>query len=350
MKSLFIIFSQICWITSYAQSVTIAHESASVEYYRMPDDPLPAAYTTYSAEVDVRPSEILRTGLTALSLEAEYLILEGYRKLSTHGDIHILASIGDFSVYGERRGTQTNKRKDKDGKETIDTKYYIELRYAQPVAVQVRDKKGKVLMDKYIYYLADDQTWRSPNYNSIDELEKYWRTQRTSKLAELQKNRIREGMKSLKDQVNDRYGFRLIRETERFEKIGRKRHPQYAQFDNALEIIKKSFKLMKADVALDEVKNSLQPAIDFYDKAQIAGRPGEKDHERLRHIVYYNQGLLAFWMEQFEEAKALANLILEMDPKDRDARRLVEQSEAVAYSLKKAGKKSRHKVALPGKA
>ena len=55
-------------------------------------------------------------------------------------------------------------------------------------------------------------------------------------------------------------------------------------------------------------------------------------------------------MEQFEEAKAFANLILEMYPKDRDARRLIEQSEAVAYSLKKAGKKSRHKVALPGKA
>src|SRR5687768_8575696 len=332
------------------QSVTIGHESAPVSYYRMPDDPLDASYKTYSVEVSMRTGELMRTGLTEATLENEYLFLEGYDKVFNSGDVHIEATLGDFNVYGERRGTQQNKSKDKDGKEVVRTSYYIEFRYSQPMAYRVTDKRGKTLEDEYIYHLTDDQTWRSTTYSSISDLDRYWRSSRTYKLSELQKERIRQGMKEISERINNTFGYRRIKESERFEKIGRKRHPDFAKYDATVEIVKKGFKLMDADKNLTEVKKTVQPAIEFYKTADASCKPTDKDAMKLKHINLYNLGLIYFWLEEFDDARKYTEAIYLFDDKDKDAKRLLEQIEYVESSLQKAKRPSRHQVVVGGKA
>ena len=332
-----------------AQAVTIGNVSAPVEYYRMPDDPLDQSYTTYSIEVDMRTGELLRTGLSEASLENEYLFLSGYRKVLDRGDVHIEASIGDFNVYGERRGTQQTKHKDKDGKEVVKTQYYIELRYSLPMALRVSDRKGKTLLDEYIYHLSDNQSWRSSNYSSFSDVDRYWRSNRTFKLGELQKDRIRQGMKVISDLINNNYGFRLIKENERFEKIARKKHPSYAGYHNAAESIKKGFDLMDADKGLDEVRKAVQPAITFYQTTDVVCKADDKDGIKLKHIGLYNLALLHFWLEDFDKARMYASGIYEFDAKDKDAKRLLEEIEYVEASLSRANRVSRHQVVI-GKA
>lgn len=333
-----------------AQNVTIGHESAPVVYYRMPDEPLDPSYKTYSVEISTRTGELMRTGLTEGSLENEFLTLAGYEKVFNNGDVHIEATIGEFNVSGERRGSQQSKSKDKNGNEITRTSYYIELRYAQPLAFRVTDKKGKTLGDEYVYRWSDDQTWRSSNYSSMSDLDRYWRSNRTYKLADLQKSRIRQGMQVMSDRINNLFGYRLIRENERFEKIGKKRHPFYAQYDGAVETIKKAFKLMDADKSLVDVKKSVQPAIEFYKTADANCKPVDKDAMKLKHIHLYNLGLLYFWLEEFAEARKYTEAIYLFDDKDKDAKRLLEQIDSVESSLRKANRKSRHQVVIGGKA
>src|SRR5688500_15170490 len=116
MKMSLYLVSVLLGNVSFAQSVTISHVSSPMEYYRMPDEDVDSSYSTYSAEVTIRHSELLRTSLTVSSLENEYLILEGYRKVFSNADLHIETHIGEFTIYDERRGTNTSKSKDKDGK------------------------------------------------------------------------------------------------------------------------------------------------------------------------------------------------------------------------------------------
>lgn len=333
-----------------AQTVTIANTSAPVEYYRMPDTPLPQSYKTYSVEVDMRSGDLMRTGLSESMLESEYLFLAGYQKVSGDGDVHIEANIGDFTVYGERRGTQQTKSKDKNGNEVTRINYYIELRYSQPLGFRVTDKKGKTLEDEYIFHLTDDQTWRSSNYSSLSDLDRYWRSNRVFKLSELQKNRVKEGMRKISDRINNLYGYRLINENERFERIGRKKHPLYNDFNNAVETIKKGFKLMDADKDLSEVRKAVQPAIDFYKSADMSCKPTDKDAVKLKHIILYNLGLIHFWLEDFDVAKKYTQNIYLFDDKDKDAKRLLEQIDYVETSLTRANRTSRHKVVVGSKA
>lgn len=350
MKRLFFLSFLASSLATNAQTVTIGHESAPVNYYRMPDEPLDLSYKTYSAGIDMRSGELFRTGLTESSLLNEFLFLSGYQKVMVGGDVFIEAMIGDFRVYGERRESQQTKKKDKDGKEIVTTRYYIELRYSQPLAFEVTDKKGRTLEDEYIYHFSDDQTWRSTNYSSISDLDRYWRTNRSMKLADLQKTRIRQGMKEVSDRVNNQFGYRLISENERFEKIGRKKHPQYGEYDSAVETIKKAFKLMDANKNLAEVKKAVQPAIEFYRTVDAQCTTRDKEEMKLKHIGLYNLGLIYFWLEDFEQSKKYTEAIYLFDNKDKDAKRLLEQIEYVQASLQRARRTSRHQVVVGSKA
>lgn len=329
-----------------SQTVTIANVSIPVEYYRMPDHPLDPSYTTYSVEVDMRTGELMRTGLTGSTLENDYLYLSGYRKILNRGDVHIKVSIGDFNVYGERTGTQVTKHKDKDGKEIIKTQYYIELRYSQPMSLRITDRKGKTLYDEYIYQLYDNQNWRSSNYNSHSDADRYWRSNRTYKLGELQKERIRQGMKVMWGLINNNYGYPLINENERFEKIGKKKHPSYSGYNTEVETIQKAFQLMDADKSLEEIRKAVEPAIDFYKKADTACTANDKDGIKLKHIGLYNLALVHFWLEDFEKARMYAEGIYTFDPKDKDVKRLLEQIDYVVASLRRANRVSRHQIVV----
>lgn len=344
MKSIFILPLFFVLHLLHAQTVTIGHESAPVAYYRIPDHPLDASYKTYSTEISTRGGELFRTGLSEGSLESEFLVLSGYQKVYSQGDVHIEATIGEFRVYSEHVGTQQTKSKDKDGKEVIKVHYYLELRYSQPIYYRVSDKKGRTLEDEYVYHTTDDQTWRTSNYSSRADLDRYWRSNRTYKLSELQKNRIREGMKIVYDRINNSYGYRLMNESERFEKIGRKKHPLYSGYENAVETIKKSFKLMSADKGLAEVKKAVEPAIDFYTKSDATCKSVAKDEMKLKHIGLYNLALIHFWLEDFQQARLYSNAILDFDSKDRDAKNLLDQIDYVEESLRKANLTSRHQV------
>ena len=332
------------------QAITIDNASVPVEYYRMPDTPLDPSYTTYSAEVEARFGGLAMTGFTETSLVDQYLNLSGYKKVNRDGDIEIEASIGDFNVYSERRDVRRTKRKDKDGKEIVNTTYAIEVKYSLPVSIKVSDKEGRTLEDEYIFSWTDDRTYTTSYYNSLSDLESYWRINRTSKLSDLQRERVREGFGKISDLINNTYGYRLMNENARFETIGKKKHPDYDQYEQALETIKSAFKTMDANKGLEEIKSKIKPALAFYHEEGNKYGTKSKDDLRLKHINLYNQALAYFWTEEFEPAMQFAKEIQKIDNKDKDAKRLLEDIEYTMSSLERAGKSSRHGTMVGGKA
>ncbi|HZV70418.1 MAG TPA: hypothetical protein VFG10_12770 [Saprospiraceae bacterium] len=333
----------------FAQPVTIDNVPVAVEYYRMPDEPLDPSFTTYSVEVEARFGGLSMSGYTETSLEDEYLQLSGYKEVSRDGDVEIEASIGDFNVFGERTDYRRHKKKDKSGKEITTTAYAKEIKYALPIAIKVVDKKGRTLEDQYIFSWTEQNTYTTSYYNSISELESYWSFNKTSKLSELQKNKIREGFSKIYDLINNKYGYRLIKENARFETIGKKKHPDYDTYQHALETIKEAFKTMDPNKSASSIKTIIKPSLDFYNAEGKKYVSKSKDDLKLSHINLYNQALAYFWMEDFEKATMFAKEIQKLSSKDKDAKRLLEDIEYVKASLERAGKKSRHGTMVGGK-
>ncbi len=332
------------------QNVTIANESVPVDYYRMPDDPLDPSFTTYSSDVEARFGGLAMTGYTETSLIDQYLNLSGYKKVSRGGDVEIEASIGDFNVFGERTDMRRTKRKDKNGKEIVNVTYAKEVRYSLPISLKVSNKNGNTLEDAYIFSWTDDRTYMTTYYNSLSDLDSYWRINRTSKLSDLQRDRVREGFVKIYDLINNKYGYRLMKENARFEMIGKKKHPKYDKYEQAAETIKMAFKLMDANKGLDEIKNKVKPTLAFYNTEGNACGTRTKDDIKLKHINLYNQALAYYWLEDFDLATQFAKEIQKVDGKDKDAKRLLEDIDYTKSSLERANKKSRHGTMVGGKA
>ncbi|MBK9982329.1 MAG: hypothetical protein IPP15_07875 [Saprospiraceae bacterium] len=332
-----------------AQPVTIDNESVPVEYYRIPDNPLDPSYTTYSADIEARFGGLSMTGYTATSLEDDYLTLEGYKKVNRGGDIEIEASIGDFNVFGERTDLRRTKKKNKDGKEITYTTYAKEVKYSIPISIKVADKNGNTLEDKYIFSWTDENTYTTSYYNSLSELDSYWRINRTSKLTDLQRDKVREGFKKISSLLNDKYGYRLVKENAHFETIGKKKHPDYDVYQNALETIKEAFKTMSASSGLNTIKARIETSLNFYNAESKKYGTKSKDDKKLKHITLYNQALAYFWLEDFDQAEMFAKEIQKFNAKDKDARRLLADIDYTRSSLERADKKSRHGVMVGGK-
>lgn len=332
-----------------AQSVTISSESAPVEYYRMPDYPLPADYSTYSANIDVSFTDLAKSGFTESYLIDQYLNLEGYKEVNKNADVEITATIGEFIIWSELRNTNKTKSKDKEGVEHVKYTFSMTVKYSLPMGIQVFDRQGKTLMDKYIFSMSDTRTWTSSTYNSTSELDSYWRIQRTTKLADLQKDLTKEGMNTISDLINDNFGYKLIKDKVKFATIGKKSHPDYDRFQHNVEIIHDAFELMDADRSLDAVRAKAQPALDFYASTAVKYSTGNKDQKKLKHICLYNQALAYFWLEDFDQAETLAKSIQKFDTKNKDVKRLLQDIEYTRNSLQYAGRTSRHQVVVGDK-
>jgi hypothetical protein len=217
------------------------------------------------------------------------------------------------------------------------------------MGIKVFDKEGRTLLDKYIFSMSDTRSWISSSYNTMSDLDSYWRIQRTTKLADLQKDLTKEGMNTISDLINRNYGFRLINDKIKFASIGKKNHPDYDRFQRNVEIMQSAFALMDADKPLDAVRAKAEPALAFYAETAARYSTGNKDQKKLKHICLYNQALAYCWLEDFDQAESLAKSIQKFDTKNKDVKRLLEEIEYTRSSLYNAGRASRHQVVVVGR-
>lgn len=339
---LLIIFSSLFVSYAYSQNISIQNVSVPVEYVQLPATPLPPAYKTYSTKLDIPYSISSRLPLSTSGLESEYLKLEGYEKAASRGDVVITGLVGDFTNWGEYQRTRTSKVKNKDGTTTTKRSYYLELRYSMAVGVRVENGEGRRIMEEDMISGGDVKSWESPTYTTTGGLESYWRSAEQRETTEIQERLIKEGLKKAQKRINYLFGFEVMTETVKFETIGKKKHEHYPSFNENAEIIKKIFSEVKAQTPMKGIRPKFDPVIKFYQSEgdKISGR--SKDEDKLRHICWYNIGLIYFWTEELDKSETYADKILRFDPEDKDARRLKEDIQELRSVFENSGRSTRH--------
>jgi hypothetical protein len=225
----------------------------------------------------------------------------------------------------------------------------MEVKYSLPITLEVYDKKGFLLANTNVSSTSDTHTWTSSTYNSLSDLNNYWRYEENSRMTQLERDLLSKGMKSFSDDLNNRFGYRKIKDTTKFETIGKKKHPDYDEFQKNVDIIKEAFSTMRADKGLDEIKARIQPALDFYAAKEEQYKSKSKDDKKLRHICLLNQGVAYFWMEDFDQAEHFANEIQRLNKKDKDVKRLMRILEETRESMVNANRTSRHMITVGSK-
>jgi hypothetical protein len=331
-----------------AQPVTIDTEPAKVSYYRLPDEPLDASYTTYEPDLNMSYSDLSAVRMSESSVLDTYLKLDGYKKVTSGADVELTARVGGFTIWMESRDSYKTKSKDKDGNEVTKYKYQMKVNYSMPLEVEMESRKGENLLDRVIYSNST-KSWTSSSYNSLSELESYWRINRKSRLEQLHEEYFKEGMKILRAEVNNRYGYQRITDNVRFERIGKKKHELFDEYEKHLLIIVEAFKLMDADKGIEDIRTKIKPALAFYEAQSKKNTTKSKDEEKMQHINLYNLALANFWVENFDASRTYIDQLLRINSKDKDAKRLSEELESTLSSLSRTNRTTRHKVVVGSK-
>lgn len=336
-----ILMSLMCTCQLMAQSVSIGTESIPVELYRLPESPLPADVATYSANVIMPGTDIAASGLNVQHILDNYAKISGYKRVVAQGDVHLQISIGAISITGEKMDSRKTTSLDREGNEHVKHEFFKVFSYAVPVSYKLTHKNGTVITDKAIADLNDKKVYKTDEYVSENDLDSYWRINKTLKLTELHKEMASKHLFLLQKDLEEQFGFVIVREDARFETIGKKKHPEFEKFDQALAEVRKAFGTMRPGSSIDEGMKTLSPAISFFEAAAQQYDAGDKEEAKLKHIALYNLAAIHYWTDNFVPAAQYVHQLLAMDASDKDVIALKTSIEKTQNTLTTAGKQDR---------
>ncbi len=325
-----------------AQRVDLDNKAVPTPFIELPKKPLPADYTTYGATISAKPDQLRRCNLTETALQS-YLNLPGFQKLNQGGHFHVEVVIDDFSVSSTSIQSKTETSKDKDGKQTSTTTYWVQAIYAIPIQLKVTNFQGNVIEETILSSMEKTGTHVSKAFYSSSQAQDHWSKNRVSELSKVEQNAIQSAFSTISAQLKNNYAYDpRPRSTSVFQYVDSKKLPDFEGFDKAFTVLSESFAKMKYDEPLDEVKAGMQPAIDYWLANKDRFDQEDKQQRKLKFACLYNLTNAYFWTEQFDLAAQYAKELAAMDYKEGKADNFLDNIKKVKEDLARCNKTTRH--------
>ncbi len=340
MKNLLLLLVGLMSMPVFAQKVDLDGETVTVRYVRLPRQPFPATYQTYSAVLSANPKDLHSLGIEDKFFTNNLKVL-GYQKITEGGHFNLELTLSDYRPGGTEMKINTKQETDKAGKVIRETKtYYTSVQYEHTLTLQVRTEGGKVAAKKD--WLLGMRTFNSREYNSSADLADYNRVSLGRDIAQHDQQALTGAMREIYEYLNTQYGYTPVSEQPKLQILDSEKHPDYAGFQQAYQTSKAALSLMKAEYSLDSVKQMLQPAIAYFTQQKDKYNAEEKSERKLKYACLYNLALLAFWTEDWAKATEHAAAVVTNDYDPKDGKHLLEDIKDVQASLEKAEKTTRH--------
>ncbi len=339
MKNLLFLLASLLSLPVFAQKVDLDAEPVTVRYVRLPRQPFPAAYQTYSAVLSANPKDLQSLGIADYFF-TNNLKVSGYQKVKTGGHFNLDLTLSDYKSGKTESKINTTQEKDKAGKVTERKTYYYAAEYEHSLTLQVRNEEGKVIGTRD--WLLGMHTFKSREFERSADLADYYRTSLGRDMAQDDQQRLSAAMREIYAHLNAQYGYPEVSEQPKLQILDSEKHPDFAGFQQAYQTAKSAMALMKADLPLDSVRQLLQPALAYFSQQKDKYDAEDKGQRKLKYACLYNLALLSFWVEDWDKAAENATAVVTNDYDPKDGKRLLEDIQEVRTSLEKTGKTTRH--------
>jgi len=319
-----------------AQRLDLDKSWFNYSYRVLPNIVLDKSYMTFSVHITKT------VALDAYSNEsANNLInIEGKKKVSSDEYFDVNVNLGDLIIEQSEVKERIEVNKDKDGKEIGRNYYYhVEVKYSFDASAQVKDYKGKLLMN---YGMAGRDTkpvFSSSEFGKYDDAANYYNNNKLEIKTSLVSEQINKALNSLNSSLNQDFGYRVINSREYFWNLGSPKHPEYKAYQEACAIGNKALTMITANEIPAQAKEVAQQAIDYFsgivDKYKNAEEKAEK---KLRYGAYFNLAEIFLFTEQFDKAKEYAQKLIDNDYDSRDGEKMIK----IANSLQ--GEFEKHQI------
>lgn len=318
----------------FGQSANLKKHVIYPSFVRLPIKPVVEdANRTYS--IVSSNSESLTSAFPQNYFESK-ININGFTKLERDAYLTINSTLLDVNITSTDIERRTKTEKDKDGNEKSYTEYRGIVNYTTDGRVTIKsvDENLNYLLT-YKDELKKEDDW-TRNYKSAATYVK------SMNYRTLRMEYVKSVIDNLNFRVNELYGYVPIKPMRLFWILNSKKHPENPAQNEAWSTIEAAFKGMKAQEPVNGVKESLQPAISYFES--IPGKyPGDdKKSKKLRYGAYYNLGHIYLLLDDIENAKIYGNKIIENDYDKGDGKRLIKRADQLAELFDKNQVNTRH--------
>ncbi len=312
-KSKFFLLLVVClFIYTDSDAQRIKDKRANVSNNRLPSEPLPAEFTTYSISINPIGEALSAIGLTPKDLGDKYLTLRAFKKLPEGGHFHINAKVNPFRLISSEEKANTITTKDKNGNAKKTTQYHRTMLYQVPVTFTIEDKNGKIIEQQIYGSSAEGTSYqflksKKTPFNSKAELAKAW-SNRKATYNKLQKEAINKAFSTFSTLIKRKYDISINETFLAIQVPTGKKVANADEFASNAEAAIKVMKAIKPNIPNDETKKNFQPMIDFWTAQKDNFSPDNKKEVKIHHACLYNLAVANLLTENFEDAEKYASL------------------------------------------
>jgi hypothetical protein len=334
-KACTLLFSILSTYFVFSQRVDLDKYNFNASYVELPKMVIDTSFKTYFVEFDAS-SAILRD-LEHLDLQ-EMVEIEGWRKLSNKGHVKIFTRLEDVFVENVDVKERVEVLKDKNGKETGKrTYYYLQVVYSFAADAKVSDYKGNSVTTLTLANRDERETYNSQEFSSLIEASLYYKFRGLDFTKDIGKRAVRNALNYLGNTMTYNFGYSARTVTDFLWILDSKRHPEYDAHRRAWMTFKQAMFQMNAEESLEEVKRSLVPVIDYYEKIKKNYTSRSKGDRKLRYASCFNLAKIYYYLDDPDSAMRQAGELMINEFDERDGRRL----EAIATELKNVFRQSK---------
>ena len=333
-KTLFTFILLATAISTNAQNVNLDKEEIAVSYVRLPSKPvLNDADRTFS--VLSFNSPVLTQSLPELFFESE-IQLNGFTKLNKDGFLTVESKLIDVTLISSETAKEYKKRTDKDGKETRWTEYKGIVRFRTEGSVTITSVDNSI---NETFTFNNERTISSESSDNYKDAE-YFRKSNSTKSLRI------DFVKNVIDVVNTQmaklFGYTIQNKKVNLHILDAKKHPETANHKENYELIKSAFADMKSHEPIGEIKNKIQPALDYFDGLLTSYSEKDRKSRKLRYASLYNIATLNYYLDNADASLEYANKLIENDHNKSDGKSLVNKAKALKERFASNQTNTRH--------
>jgi hypothetical protein len=329
------------WSQSYAQKVDLDRFFIPVKYVSLPTKPIGFEYNTFSVQVTL--SSLTSKLFTTDEIKGNFKI-EGFNRVEENGDIAILLRISDISITRTEVKSRIDEEKNKEGKVVSSKTYYwLEIDYLMASEADVINNMTKLSLTKYSLDKSDNKfTFKSSEFGSYSAARDSYALNKEVVLKNLINGRVKHYYTLMNEELTNFYGFKKISNTEQVWISGSKKHPETKAYEENFNVMKEAFSLMTFEAPVDQIKEKIQPVIEYLNGLVKKYPADEKADKKMRYSAFYNLGKIYLFLDMPDEAIAQGNALIANDYDKIDGKWLVEQGNVLKELFKKNNLTSRH--------
>ncbi|TWP25252.1 hypothetical protein ETU10_01055 [Apibacter muscae] len=310
MKFLFIV------VTSILLSVNLYSQSTNLDkfYYNTESILLPSNY--YPEQERLFYVNVTQNN-TGVDFDVEKININGFKRvLESNLGIEIEISLpSGFKADEPQIVERVEIITDKNDNEKKIRFYKVKRKYNYGGFnyAKIKDLKSTLSLSYGLEYETSE-------YSSSQEAVDYYNLKRRDWDEDFKKQVVSHNYYKINRFFNELIGYPIYNQEVKLWLLGNKKNPEYEKHQEALEIIKNSFKDVKYNYLPEDIDEKIKPAILIFEELLQKYVGNDKKNKKVRYSSYYNLMKIYYCIDDFDKAIKYANLLIDngYDKKDGD--------------------------------